>query len=38
MASLTEERKKLLARQERDIPGDLFRIRQLERENKEVRV
>lgn len=32
-----EERKELLARQERDIPSDMQRMRQLQRENSEVR-
>lgn len=34
---MVEERRNLLARQERDVPADVQRIRQLERENGEVR-
>ena len=36
VSALEEERKNLLARQERDIPVEIQRIRQLERENGEV--
>ena len=32
-----EERKELLARQERDIPSEMQRTRQLQRQNSEVR-
>jgi hypothetical protein len=37
LSALVEERKGLLARQDRDVPTEVQRIRQLERENREVR-
>ena len=37
VAAYIKERKEFLAHQERDVPSDMQRMRQLQRENSEVR-
>ena len=37
LAAYIQERKEFLAHQEKDIPSDIQRMRQLQRENNEVR-